>query len=218
MSSGQPALRVITDRPALVRRAVALAWVGLAWHLAEAAISLVAGAVAGSIALVGFGADSVVEFVAGGAVLWRFSGGRAGSRVADDRARRWVAICFYAIAAWVAVEALRSLLLGDRPEASAVGVALAAFTLATMPLLARAKLRVADALRSDAAAGEARQTMLCAYLSAALLAGLAANAVLGWWWADPLAALVIAGLAAREGRSAWLGGEGCCSMPDCGRN
>jgi len=217
MSVGLPALPLAPTRRALVRRAVALAWIGLAWHLAEAAISLVAGLMAGSIALIGFGADSMVEVVAGGAVLWRFADRRAASRLADDRARRWIAVCFYAIAAWVAVEAVRALAVGDRSEASAIGIALAAFTLVTMPLRARAKLRVGHALGSGATASEARQTMLCAYLSAALLAGLAANAVLGWWWADPAAALAIAGLAAREGRSAWLGGESCCSMPDCAR-
>jgi divalent metal cation (Fe/Co/Zn/Cd) transporter len=200
------------QRAALVRRARALAWLGIGWHVVEAAIAILAGLAASSIALVGFGADSLVESAAGIVVLWRFAAARAASDAAEQRAQRLIALSFYAIAAYVAVEAVRSLVTGAEPEASWVGIGLAAFTAATMPPLAIAKARVGERLASSATKSEGRQNMLCAYLSLGLLAGLGANALLGWWWADPVTALVIAGVAAREGRDAWRGtGCSCCS-------
>jgi len=200
------------DRERLIRRARGLAWIGLAWHVLETAIAIAAGLLAGSIALVGFGADSLVEALAGLVVLWRFAAARSASDAAERRAQQLIAISFYAVAAYVGVEALRSLATADEPDASWIGIALAAFTLATMPPLASAKARVADALGSSATKSESRQTTLCAYLSAALLVGLGANAVLGWWWADPLTALVIAAVAVQEGRKSWAG-ESCCTGP-----
>lgn len=189
-----------------------LAWWGLGWHIAEALVAVVAGLVAGSIALVGFGADSVVEALAGGVVLWRFGAGRADEARAERRAQQLVAASFLAVAAWVGVEAVRSLLAGQHPEASPLGIALAAVTLIAMPLLARAKRRAAHAAGSAASASEASQTELCAWLSAALLGGLGANALLGWWWADPAAAIVVAALALREARTAWRGVAcACCT-------
>src|SRR6476646_8528662 len=170
------------ERARLVRRARLLAWLGVAWHGVEAAVAVGAGLAAGSIALIGFGADSLVEAAAGLLVLWRFAGARA-------------------------------LAGGDEPAASWGGIGLAAVTLATMPPLARAKERVAVALGSPAGASESRQTLLCAYLSAALLAGLGLNALLGWWWADPVTALLLAGVAAREARAAWRGDACCTAMP-----
>jgi divalent metal cation (Fe/Co/Zn/Cd) transporter len=202
---------VADDRAALVRRARALAWLGVGWHVIEAAIAVLAGSAASSIALIGFGADSVVEAAAGFIVLWRFSRARASSQEAERRAQRLIALTFYVIAAYVAVEAIRSLLGGDEPEASWAGIGLAAFTAATMPPLAIAKARVAAALDSCATRSEGRQNMLCAYLSLGLLAGLGANALLGWWWADPVAALAIAAVAVREGRDAWRGDDACCA-------
>jgi divalent metal cation (Fe/Co/Zn/Cd) transporter len=201
------------ERAPLVRRARFLAGLGLAWHLVEATVALIAGIAAGSIALVGFGADSVVEGAAGVVVLWRFSSGRAGSEGAERRAQLLIGASFFAIALYVGVEAVRTLLGGDHPETSWVGIGLALVTLATMPPLAAAKARVGEKLNSAATRSEGRQNLLCAYLSAALLAGLVANAALGWWWADPIAALVIAIAAVDEGRDAWRGegcGEGCC--------
>jgi divalent metal cation (Fe/Co/Zn/Cd) transporter len=196
-------------RPALVRRARFLAWLGLGWHTIEAAVAIVAGIAASSIALIGFGADSVVESLAGVVLLWRFGGDRHASGEAERKAYRLIAISFWLIAAWVGVEATRQLIAGSHPEVSWVGIGLAAVTLATMPPLAIAKSRVAEQLQSAATRAEGRQNMLCAYLSAALLVGLAANAIAGWWWADPLTALVIAAVAIREGREAWRG-EVCC--------
>ena len=201
------------SRARLERLARTLAWGAIAWHLVEFAIALAAGVAAGSIALIGFGADSLVEALAGAVVLWLFTAGRGGSPAAERRAQQLVAASFFVLAAYVTVEAVRSLAAGLRPESSWVGIGLALFTAVTMPLLATAKRRVAHALHSAAAVKEAAQTQLCAYLSVALLAGLLANAVAGWWWADPLAALAVAAVAAREGRESWQGrgcADGCC--------
>jgi divalent metal cation (Fe/Co/Zn/Cd) transporter len=205
----------IDARGRLIRRARALAWLGVAWHGIEAAVAIGAGLAAGSIALVGFGADSLIEALAGFIVLWRFAAARAASGHAERRAQQLVAVSFYVIAAYVAVEAIRSLAGGHEPSSSWLGIGLAAFTLITMPPLAAAKGRVADRLGSSATKSESRQTMLCAYLSAALLVGLGLNALLSWWWADPLTALVIAGVAAKEGRDSWRG-DACCTTPQLG--
>jgi divalent metal cation (Fe/Co/Zn/Cd) transporter len=204
-----------SDRGRLVRRARALAWLGVGWHGIEAAMAIGAGVVAGSIALVGFGADSVVEALAGFIVLWRFASVRAQSAAAERRAQQLIAGSFYLIAAYIAVDATRALLASDQPEASWVGIGLAAVTLAGMPPLARAKARVAEALGSSATKSESRQTVVCAYLSAALLVGLGLNALAGWWWADPVTALVIAAVAVKEGRDSWRG-ESCCATPALG--
>jgi divalent metal cation (Fe/Co/Zn/Cd) transporter len=201
-----------TVRPELVRRARLLARLGLAWHGIEAAVAIVAGIVAGSVALVGFGADSLVEALAGVTVLWRFSGGRSSSERAERRAQQLIAASFLLIAAYVGIEAVRNLIAAEHPDVSWVGIALAAVTLVTMPPLAKAKAKVAHQIGSSATVSESRQTMLCAYLSAALLAGLVANAAGGWWWADPVVALMIAGVAVREARDAWRGEQcDCCA-------
>jgi len=201
------------ERLRLERQARLLAWGGIAWHIVEFAIAVAAGVAAGSIALIGFGADSLIEALAGLVVLWLFTGSRLGSHAAERRAQQLIALTFFAVAAYVGVEAARTLAGGDHPQASWVGIGLAAFTAPTMPLLAQAKRRIGSKLNSSAAVKEASQTQLCAYLSIALLVGLGANAVLGWWWADPLTALVIAGVAVREGRESWRGegcDDGCC--------
>jgi len=202
-----------SERRALERRARLLAWGGNAWHLAEFAIATAAGLAAGSIALIGFGADSLIEAVAGFVVLWLFTGDRRGSEAAERRAQQLIAATFFVLAAYVGVESVRTLLQGDRPGVSWVGIGLAAFTAVTMPLLAHTKRRVGHRLGSSAAVKEASQTQLCAYLSVALLVGLGANALFGWWWADPLAALFLAGVAFREGLESWRGegcADGCC--------
>lgn len=201
------------ERERLVRRAKALAWLGVGWHGIEAAIAVGAGIAAGSIALVGFGADSLVEAFAGFIVLWRFAGARATSVDAERRAQQLIAISFYVIAAYVGAEATRSLVVADQPGVSWVGIGLSAFTLVTMPPLATAKARVADALGSSATKSESRQTMLCAYLSAALLVGLGLNAIAGWWWADPITALLIAAVAVKEGRDSRRGDACCTALP-----
>jgi divalent metal cation (Fe/Co/Zn/Cd) transporter len=200
------------ERERLVRRARLLAWLGIGWHGVEATIAIAAGGVAGSIALVGFGADSLVESAAGLILIWRFAETRAGSDSAERRAQRLIGASFYLIAGYVAVEAVRRLVVGDRPDVSWVGIGLSAVTLATMPPLAMAKARVGERLESSATKSEGRQNMLCAYLSAALLIGLVGNAALGLWWLDPTVALLIAGVAVREGREAWRG-ESCCAAP-----
>jgi divalent metal cation (Fe/Co/Zn/Cd) transporter len=197
------------ERARLERRVRLLACGGIGWHMVEFAIALAAGLAAGSIALIGFGADSLIEALAGGVVLWLFTGNRRGSGAAERRAQQLIAVSFFVLAAYVGVEALRTLVSGDQPNASWVGIGLAALTAPTMPLLAYAKRRLGNQLHSAATVKEAAQTQLCAYLSIALLLGLGANALAGWWWADPLAALVIAAVAAREGRESWRG-EGCC--------
>jgi divalent metal cation (Fe/Co/Zn/Cd) transporter len=196
-------------RPQLIRRARRLAGLGLGWHAIEAAVAIGAGLAASSVALIGFGADSVVECIAGIVLLWRFGGDRHSSEAAEQRAYRLIGISFWVIAAYIAAEATRQLIGGSHPEASWIGIGLAAVTLVTMPPLANAKSRVAAQLGSAATRAEGRQTMLCAYLSGALLIGLAANALAGWWWADPATALVIAAVAVREGKEAW-GGRSCC--------
>jgi divalent metal cation (Fe/Co/Zn/Cd) transporter len=201
-----------SERVRLVRRAKQLAWLGVGWHGVEAAIAIGAGLVAGSIALIGFGADSLIESFAGFILLWRFAASRVTSEVAERRAQKLIASSFYVIAAYVGFEAVRSLLTGDRPEASWVGIGLAAITLVTMPPLAIAKGRIGEKLGSSATKSEGQQNMLCAYLSAALLVGLGANALFGLWWADPVTALVIAGVAVKEGRESWRG-DSCCTAP-----
>jgi divalent metal cation (Fe/Co/Zn/Cd) transporter len=214
MEAGSPVLPIAPGpRGFLVRRARFLARLGLAWHAVEATVAIGAGLAASSIALMGFGADSLVESLAGVVLLWRLGEGRAQSEEAEHRAQRLIGLTFWLIAAYIGVEAIRSLLSGDEPSVSYVGIGLAAVTLVTMPPLAAAKARVAHQLGSAATRSEGRQNLLCAYLSAALLIGLGANAALGWWWADPVTALLIAGVAVNEGREAWRGegcADGCC--------
>jgi len=197
------------SRAQLVRRARLLAWTGLGWHGIEAAVAIAAGVVAGSVALVGFGADSLIELAAGLVVIWRLASLRA---IAERKAQQMIAVFFYVLSAYVAVEAIRSLAAGDQPAVSWVGIGLSIITLVTMPPLATAKARVAEELGSSATKSESRQTMLCAYLSAGLLLGLGLNALLDWWWADPVTALGIAAVALKEGRDAWRG-ESCCTAP-----
>lgn len=196
-----------------MQRARILAWGANAWHVAEFAIAVGAGIAAGSIALIGFGLDSLVEVAAGTVIVWLFTGRRlADPERAERRAQQLIAVSFYLLAAYIAVESARDLIAGDHPDASWIGIGLAAVTAPTMPLLARAKQRIGHELGSSATVSEGAQNMLCAYLSVALLIGLGANAVFGLWWADPLAALVIAGAAAREGRQSWRGDAcGCCA-------
>ena len=196
------------ERAQLERHARLLAWGGNAWHIVEFAIAIGAGIAAGSIALVAFGADSLIEGGAGLVIVWLFTGARRGSAAAERRAQQFVAASYFVLAAYVTVDAVLALVGGHHPDISWIGIGLAAVTAPTMPLLARAKRKVGHALGSSATVSEAEQNQLCAYLSIALLVGLGANAAFGWWWADPLAALVIAAVAVREGRETWRG-ESC---------
>jgi divalent metal cation (Fe/Co/Zn/Cd) transporter len=199
------------ERAKLERHTRWLAWGGIAWHFVEFAIAVGAGVAASSTALIGFGADSLIESLAGFVMLWLFTGRRLTSPTAERRAQQMIAVSFFVLAAYIGIEAIRSLLGGNKPDASWVGIGLAAFTAPTMPLLAMAKRRLGHKLGSSATVQEASQTQLCAYLSIALLIGLSANALRGWWWADPIAALVIAAVALREGRESWRGDScDCC--------
>jgi len=197
---------------AAARRAKLLSWLSLVWMGLEGGIAITAGILAGSIALVGFGIDSAIEGVASIVIIWRFTGSRMLSEAAEQRAQKLVAIQFFLLAPYVAFEAVQHLAAGQRPEVSVLGMALTASSVIGMPLLGTAKQRVARQLGSQATHGEGTQNLLCAYLAGAVFLGLAGNAAFGWWWLDPIAALVIAALATREGLETWRG-EGCCSSP-----
>jgi divalent metal cation (Fe/Co/Zn/Cd) transporter len=200
------------EREQLVRRARLLASGGLCWHFVEAAVAVGAGVLAGSVALVGFGADSLIEAAAGVVVLWLMAGERSESPRAERLAQQLVAASFVLLAGYIGLQAVRDLLLGHHAGTSWAGIGLAAVTLVTMPPLAAAKRRVGERLGSSAATSESRQTALCAYLSAGLLVGLLANALLGWWWADPVVALGIGAVALREAHEAWRGEVcDCCA-------
>ncbi len=196
--------RARADQTARGRR---LEYFTIGWNVEEAAVAIGAGAAAGSIALVGFGADSVIESLSGAVLLWRLQAHEADEE-RERRALRLVGWTFLLLAAYVAFDAGKTLLLREPPDTSLVGILLAVASLIVMPLLARAKRRVAGRLASGALAADSRQTSLCAYLSAILLGGLALNAAGGWWWADPVAALVMVPIIAREGIEA-LRGETC---------
>ena len=197
------------ERRKLERQARLLALGGIGYHVLEAAVAIGAGLAASSIALIGFGADSLIESVAGFVVLWLFTGARLGSHAAERRAQQRIGVSFFILAAYVGVASMRSLIEGHEPDPSWLGIGLAAFTAPTMPLLAYYKRRIGNKLGSAATVKEASQTQLCAYLSIALLIGLGANALFGLWWMDPFAALFIAVVAIKEGRESWRG-EGCC--------
>jgi divalent metal cation (Fe/Co/Zn/Cd) transporter len=197
------------ERLALERRARLLAWGGNAWHVVEFGVAIVAGVIAASPALIGFSLDSLIELAAGFVIVWlyRLRRGHADER----RAQQFVAGTYAVLVVFIVAESIATLTGGRHPEASWVGIGLAAFTAVTMPLLARAKRRVGHRLDSSATVSEAAQNQICAYLSIALLAGLLANALAGWWWADPAAALAIAALAGKEGLDSWRGKScDCC--------
>lgn len=177
---------------------------------AEGAVAVVAGVLAGSVALVGFGLDSAIEGFASAIIVWRFTGHRVFSDAAERRAQRLVAIQFFVLAPYVGYESVHALVAGERPDASVLGIVLAATSLVVMPYLGIAKQRLAGRLGSAATKGEGRQNMLCAYLSAALLVGLVGNMAFGAWWLDPVVGLLIAGVALKEGLEAWRG-DGCCA-------
>ena len=191
-------------------RARLLSWISLVWMGAEGAIALTAGILAGSIALVGFGIDSFVEGFASLVIVWRFTGARLHSDAAERRAQKLVAAQFFLLAPFVAFEAVRHLLGGVEADTSWLGIALVVTSLIGMPLLGVAKRRLADQLGSVATRGEGTQNLLCAYLAGAVLVGLLGNALFGLWWLDPVAALVIAAVALREGVESWQG-RGCCA-------
>ena len=198
----------LIDRAVLGRRAKLLAVLSVTYNLVEGVVAIAAGIAAGSVALVGFGLDSAVEVSSGLIILWQFS-----HRIPESRERqalRLLAFSFFALAAYVGFESARALIVGSDPDASVVGIALAAVSLVVMPFISYAQRRTGKAIGSNAVYADGTQTLLCTYLSAVLLIGLVLNATLGWSWADPIAGLMIAAIAAREGAQAWRG-EGCCA-------
>jgi len=197
----------------LQRRARLLAWFTIVYNTGEGVVAVAAGVAAGSVALVSFGLDSAVEVLSATALAWQF-GGRGDPRARERRTLRWIAVSFLALAVYVSADALHALLGDARPEPSRVGIALAATSLVVMPALTWAKRRTGRALGSVTVLADATQTLLCTSLSAVLLAGLLLTATVGWTWADPVAALVIAAVAAREGVQAWRG-DACC-VPSVG--
>jgi cation diffusion facilitator family transporter len=194
----------LVARERLQRRGVRLEWFTVAWNVAEALVAIVAGVAAGSIALIGFGIDSGIEVVAASALLWRFRQAKADARPeehcdAERRALYVVSATFFALAAYIAFEAIQGLASGEEPESSTVGLILALVSLAVMPTLAYAKQRTGRALASRALQADAVETWVCAYLSLALLVGLGLNLAFGWWWTDPIAALAMLPVIAWQG-------------------
>jgi divalent metal cation (Fe/Co/Zn/Cd) transporter len=214
---GQQIIQIGTsDRAQIVRRGRHLEYFTIAYNSLEGLIAIIAGLVAGSIALVGFGFDSVIEVTSGAVLLWRLHADTSVERRERVEAvsLRIVGVCFLALAAYVSYDSIASLVRREPPDESVPGIALAVASLLVMPLLASAKRKVAREIGSNALNADAKQTELCTYLSAILLGGLLLNALLGWWWADPVAALVMTPIIAREGIEA-LRGEICCDKGAC---
>jgi divalent metal cation (Fe/Co/Zn/Cd) transporter len=205
-TTATPSLSV-AKRRRLGRRAQLLAGVSVTYNLIEAVVAVAAGAVAGSIALIGFGLDSLVEMSSGLVILWQFRHPVPESR--ERLALRLIGLSFFALAGYITVESVRNLISGGEPAPSPVGIALAAVSLLVMPVLSWAQRRTGRALNSGSVVADSKQTLLCSYLSAVLLVGLLLNALVGWSWADPVAGLVIAAVAVREGVEAWRG-DACC--------
>ncbi|MFJ3213472.1 cation transporter [Streptomyces flaveolus] len=198
-------------REVLARRIRLLVAATITYNVIEAVVAITAGTLASSTALIGFGLDSVIEVSSAAAVAWQFSAAEHAVREAREKtALRIIAVSFFALAAYVTVDAIRALVGSGEAERSIPGVVIAALSLVIMPFLSAAQRRAGREIGSASAVADSKQTLLCTYLSAVLLVGLVLNATLGWSWADPLAALVIAGIAVKEGREAWRG-DGCCA-------
>lgn len=197
-------------RTVLSRRIRLFVGATITYNVIEAVVAIGAGAVASSSALIAFGLDSIIEVTSAAAVAWQFAGRDPEAR--EKTALRFIAFSFFALAAFVAVDAVRALTTGAEAEHSTVGIILAAVSLIVMPTLSLAQRRAGRELGSRSAVADSKQTLLCAYLSGVLLLGLLLNSILGWSWADPIAALVIAAWAIKEGREAWKG-DACCATP-----
>lgn len=197
----------VERRTVLSRRVQWLVAATITYNVIEAVIALTAGTIASSTALIGFGLDSVIEVASATAVAWQFSGKDPEAR--ERTALKVIAVSFFALAAYVTVESVRSLLGADAADHSTVGIALAAVSLLVMPFLSHAQRRAGRELGSASAVADSKQTLLCTYLSGVLLIGLLLNSLFGWSWADPIVALIIAAVAVKEGREAWRG-DHCC--------
>jgi divalent metal cation (Fe/Co/Zn/Cd) transporter len=204
------------ERATLVKRGRHLEYITIAYNSLEGLVAIAAGLVAGSIALVGFGFDSIIEVTSGATLIWRLHADldEARREHVEKVALRIVGVCFVALALYVSYDSIKSLISHESPSRSVPGILLAIASLIVMPLLARAKKTIARGIASGALAADARQTELCTYLSAILLGGLMLNALFGWWWADPVAALVMVPIIVREGIEA-LRGETCCDDDLC---
>jgi divalent metal cation (Fe/Co/Zn/Cd) transporter len=201
-------LDAVVDRRAVLRRRIRwLVAATITYNVVEAVVAVTAGTIASSVALVGFGLDSVIEVSSAAAVAWQFAGPDPERR--EKVALRVIAGSFFALAAYVTVEALRTLVAADPPDHSTVGIVLVAVSVVVMPFLSWAQRRAGRELGSASAVADSKQTLICTYLSAAVLLGLVLNSALGWWWADPVVALGLAVVAVREGREA-LRGQTCC--------
>jgi divalent metal cation (Fe/Co/Zn/Cd) transporter len=204
---------VVQSRPRLLARALHLEYLTVGWNVIEGVIAVTAALAAGSVALLGFGIDSFVETISGLVLIWRLRREATGTldeeaiEAIERRAERLVGASFFLLAAYITFDAITTLLAQEKPEASPVGIALTAVSIGVMLWLARAKRRVATALGSRALAADAEQTQACWYLSVVVLAGIGLNAALGWWWADPVAALGVVVILVREGLEAWRGDE-----------
>ena len=199
------------ERAEVLRRRIRLVVaITISWNVIEAVVALIAGRAASSAALIGFGLDSIVEVLSAAAVAWQFAAPDPAQR--EKLALRVIAVSFFGLAAYVSVDAVLSLLGSREPEHAPVGIVLAALSVLVMPLLSWFERRTGRELGSASAVADSKQTLICTYLSAALLVGLLLNSLLGWAWADSLAALVIAGFALREGVEAWKG-DACCAAP-----
>ena len=208
MSSHTPLLAiqpVDEGRPRLVRRAKALSLLSIGWMTVEAGVAIAAALAAGSVALLGFGLDSLIELASASTILWLYTGSRDGSAVAERRAQKLVALSFAALALYLAFDAITALVGNSRPDVSWPGAAVSAGAIVVMPMLARAKGRVAGQLGSAATAGDSAQSWLCATIAAGTLLSILVNDAFGWWWLDPIVGFGIAALAVREGREAWAG-------------
>ena len=218
MSHGDPLTLTVADparRAVLARRIRWCVTATIAYNVIEAVVAIKAGSVASSAALIGFGLDSMVEVTSAAAVSWQFSARDPETR--EKTALRIIAFSFFALAGYVTIDAVRGLFGGGEAAPSTVGMILAAVSLLIMPVLSYGQRRTGRELGSASAVADSKQTLLCTYLSGVLLVGLALNALFGWFWADPIAGLVIAAVAVREGRDAWRG-DACCapslSAPD----
>jgi divalent metal cation (Fe/Co/Zn/Cd) transporter len=221
VSSQAPPIPVIEsvehERPRYARRARTLSLLSIGWMTAEAGVAIAAALAAGSVALLGFGLDSLIELASASTILWLYTGRRDGSAAAERRAQQMVAACFSALALYLTFDGITTLAGNSHPNVSWPGAVVSAGAIIVMPLLARAKGRVATQLGSGATAGDAAQSWLCAIIAAGTLVSILANAALGWWWLDPIVGFGIAGLAVRERREAWAG-EVCADCAPIGRH
>jgi divalent metal cation (Fe/Co/Zn/Cd) transporter len=218
MGEVRTSIGVEDPRALQIQRGLRLEYITIAYNLLEAVSAMVAGLLAGSVALVGFSLDSIIEVTSGAALVWRLTGDHKRDReLRDQKALRTVGVCFLALAAYIGFDSGKALILHEAPEESIWGIVIAVGSIIVMPILARAKRRVAASIGSASLHADAKQTELCTYLSVIVLAGLALNASLGWWWADPLAGLAMIPIIVKEG-IAGLRGESCGCSTQCSRN